>query len=36
MGIKIGGVSSTGLLLQPLGLTNLVTTLAGGGRIVHS
>lgn len=36
MGIKTGSVSCTGLLLPPLGLTNLMTTLAGWGCIVHS
>jgi len=36
MGIKVGGVSHTGLLLPPIGFTNLMTTLAGWGFIVHS
>ena len=36
MGIKVAGVNFTGVCLPPVGITNLVTTLAGWGRIVHS
>ncbi len=36
MGVKVGGVSFTGLCLPPVGITDLMTTLAGWGRVVHS